>query len=624
MSGIFLFGWLFRSCLSLLITRYLRLICIYCSLVELIVLNIGLQAGILNNAVFAMFVVMALVTTFVTTPLTTAFYPERYWRNKLAMANGELAAGGGAGGGSGPGGKGKESENEKDGMASHGLQDGDARRKGEEHFRRRFVVVLERLESLPSMMAFVKMLQPSHDHEDSPPKAISHTSASTSDLGYKSTGDATSTDAVNELSKAAVVSPRTPAASSFLSKISVDAFRLLALSDRTSALLRASESEVTKRADAILNIFSAFANLAFIPHTTSMTIVPSEEYADTVAAHAAETNADLLVVPWVAGTNLDPEADGPHGTPFESIFGQQSVERSPHYANFVRRVFLESSSDVALFLDRGAYHGSTSATAGDALSNALTGRNLQHIFLPFHGGPDDRAALDFVVQLVANNNHMSATVVRFNRVAPEADLGKIESSEAPSEAAGSTSPLTAGHNQFTVGAGLGAQDTVYGGAAQGTQHRLASDTADNLALARYFPSAMLEESDGEESTARPLLPAAMARIAFETVSTSTPLKTTLLKLASLASASKDAVLVIAGRSRHSAPTHRVELEQYLKEKVVSGQGIHTLGIAASSEVRKTLGDVGSAVVVSGEAGSVLVLQSVIKGQAYLKKKGKHV
>jgi Kef-type K+ transport system membrane component KefB len=43
-------------------------------LVELIVLNVGLQAGILSQRVFTMFVVMALVTTFLTTPITTFLY----------------------------------------------------------------------------------------------------------------------------------------------------------------------------------------------------------------------------------------------------------------------------------------------------------------------------------------------------------------------------------------------------------------------------------------------------------------------------------------------------------------------------------------------------------------------
>lgn len=565
-----------------------------------------------------MFVVMALVTTFITTPLTTAFYPESYWRNKLSRTlSGDLSAPGASGAGQGKGGKGKDGELDDEDKISHGAHDGEARSKSEEYFRRRFVVVLERLESLPSMMAFVKMLQPPSTSAKAALPATS-ASSSSSDDGDKSTG--AETRVINELGREPQANSTSAPTSSFLSKISVDAYRLLALSDRTSALLRASESEVTKRADAILSIFSAFANLAFIPHTTSMSIVPTEEYADTVATHASETNADLLVVPWVAGTSLDPSHDGPMtGNPLESLFGQQSVERSPQYANFVRKLFLESSSDVGLFLDRGVYHGQSQSSV-----DALCAPNLQHIFLPFHGGPDDRAALDFVVQLVTNNQHMSATVLRFQAVAPEADLGKTDSTEAPSEAAGSTSPLTPTHNQFTIGAGMGGQDTVYGNAAQGTQHRLASDTADNLALARYFPSAMLEESETEEGRSTLLLPEVAARTRFETISTSTPLKSTLQKLASLTSNNKDSVLVVAGRSRHSAPTHRVELEQYLKEKVTGGHGIQSLGIAASSEVRKTLGDVGSAVVVSGEAGSVLILQTAVKGKAYMRRKGKNI
>ncbi|KAJ8087154.1 K(+)/H(+) antiporter [Marasmius tenuissimus] len=46
-------------------------------LVELIVLNIGFQAGILDGRTFSMFVVHAIVLTFITTPLTLWFYPER-------------------------------------------------------------------------------------------------------------------------------------------------------------------------------------------------------------------------------------------------------------------------------------------------------------------------------------------------------------------------------------------------------------------------------------------------------------------------------------------------------------------------------------------------------------------
>jgi K+:H+ antiporter len=46
-------------------------------LMELVVLNIGLDIGVISPAVFAMMVIMALVTTFMTTPLLEWIYPVR-------------------------------------------------------------------------------------------------------------------------------------------------------------------------------------------------------------------------------------------------------------------------------------------------------------------------------------------------------------------------------------------------------------------------------------------------------------------------------------------------------------------------------------------------------------------
>lgn len=47
-------------------------------IVEIVVLTVGLNAGIISKKVFGMFVLMALVSTFVTTPLTQLVYPDSY------------------------------------------------------------------------------------------------------------------------------------------------------------------------------------------------------------------------------------------------------------------------------------------------------------------------------------------------------------------------------------------------------------------------------------------------------------------------------------------------------------------------------------------------------------------
>ena len=45
-------------------------------LMELVVLNIGLDLGVITPALFAMLVLMAIVTTIATTPALRRLYPD--------------------------------------------------------------------------------------------------------------------------------------------------------------------------------------------------------------------------------------------------------------------------------------------------------------------------------------------------------------------------------------------------------------------------------------------------------------------------------------------------------------------------------------------------------------------
>jgi Kef-type K+ transport system membrane component KefB len=51
-------------------------------LMELVILNIGLDIGVISPALFSMMVLMALVTTFMTTPLLEAVYPMHLIREE--------------------------------------------------------------------------------------------------------------------------------------------------------------------------------------------------------------------------------------------------------------------------------------------------------------------------------------------------------------------------------------------------------------------------------------------------------------------------------------------------------------------------------------------------------------
>lgn len=56
-------------------------------LVELVILNIGLDLGVLSPALFSVMVLMALVTTLMTSPLLSWIYPERLMRTQSSTSN---------------------------------------------------------------------------------------------------------------------------------------------------------------------------------------------------------------------------------------------------------------------------------------------------------------------------------------------------------------------------------------------------------------------------------------------------------------------------------------------------------------------------------------------------------
>ncbi|KAI7883661.1 hypothetical protein K492DRAFT_214920 [Lichtheimia hyalospora FSU 10163] len=105
-------------------------------LVELIVLNIGHNAGVLNDQVFVIMVVMALVTTFMTTPFVMWLYPEWYQKQQA-----ELRREAGQGAGGTPSGK----------VSTIGAVSSVITP------RYKLVTMLNDLESVPSMMSVIRL-----------------------------------------------------------------------------------------------------------------------------------------------------------------------------------------------------------------------------------------------------------------------------------------------------------------------------------------------------------------------------------------------------------------------------------------------------------------------------------
>jgi len=254
--------------------------------------------------------------------------------------------------------------------------------------------------------------------------------------------------------------------------------------------------------------------------------------------------------------------------PFDGVFHKTTTQdqtSSVVYSDFIRRVFQRAPTDVALFVDRG-------------MSLALTsGAAEQQLFLPFIGGPDDRLALAFLVQLCSNPT-VHATVVRVRKI----DSG-VEATDAAARTTGH------GTTQLT----MAAADTVYGQAS--AQTRLVSDTADNLLWDRFAAA-----STSHNATVRD----ALSRITFRTQEAREPLHK-IVELVDIQSAKLSGgqnIMVMVGRSRRMAvESHKAELQKLIASH----------GASIGSAVPKTVGDVGAALVASGSSASLLVLQAAV-------------
>ncbi len=328
-------------------------------LVELIVLNVGLQAGVLDTRVFSMFVIHAIILTFITTPLTLMFYPSKYRIHTNNTARDAPKPGG-------------------DSEAA------PRRSTTEEGLKTRFAVVLDKIEQLPAAMTLAQLLHPSTSTE-----TLVQAEVASDDEKHSSP------HSLGSVPKVSLAS----------SRISIDALRLIELTTRTSAVLKSTESASLLQTDSIISIFRTFGQLNKLVISAALSVIPYDEFSTAISTHVSEAETEMVILPWSRGTGATSTVDEDTGkigsarNPFDGIFNKSNTQpqdqtSSVVYAEFIRRVFLSCPSDVALFVDRGSY------------LNAVN----QQLVLPFFGGPDDRLALTFLVQLCINPD-VKATVV---------------------------------------------------------------------------------------------------------------------------------------------------------------------------------------------------------------------
>ncbi|KAG8952977.1 K(+)/H(+) antiporter [Tulasnella sp. 424] len=549
-------------------------------LIELIVLNVGLQAGILDTRVFSMFVLEAVVLTFACTPVAVWLYPP-HLRTRAAATGANFA-------------------NLSGGQGEKGALRLSSERK------ERFLVVLDRMGHMPSAMAITQLLRPAKELP-APTKTPS--------IGHSTHPPSPRRS-------------REPATDN--KKTTVTALRLVELTDRTSDLMRSSVPEELMVRDPLLNVFHMFAGLNDMEVDNRLAVATYDTYHERVGFVAEESSSQLILLSWasplrglVGGqhggvpltihpTTISGESHGapPQAThtsnPLAGLFAGPSspgaTGGAPHsttltrhekltsvaHSHFIRRLYASAPADVGLFVDNQAVQ-----QQGHILGSKA------HLLIPFFGGPDDRLALEFVVQL-CERPEVTATIIRVTKEALMSDSeGENRAKlELPEQAHLSG---TAGEHGLPITDTLHSiprmADTIYPNVT--TQTRLASDTADNICWFKYAPQ---EDPDAIAPQHTPQVQDALTRVTFTSLSSPKPLHS-LVDKASEVAAERRLIVVVGRGKRLAAESHHDEMKILLDEE--EGRKHGGLG----NEMRNTLGDVATAFMVSRVSAGLLVMQA---------------
>ncbi|KAM0211876.1 hypothetical protein ACHAQI_005029 [Fusarium lateritium] len=348
-------------------------------LVELIVLNIGLQAGILSSRTFTMFVVMAVVTTVTTSPLTRWLYPLWYRQKVDKWRRGEIDW------------DGNPLQTEAQ-TSEHKME--EVLDKSQTH---RLILHL-RLDALPGLFNLVSLLGGSRKQ---PNPALTDAN----DAAH----DSVTTDEKTQQI------PNRP--------LEVRGVRLMELTDRTSSVMQSAELDEFSSRDAVFSAFQTFSRLNGVAVAGQVSIIPTSAYAETIVKYAEEAKSDFMLIPWSTYGGIAEESSTAAltetGNPHDRFFSRT-------YIDYVQSAVQRSTCTTGIFINQNR---NDEVDRKSTLTRSRTGLSIhsahdgpivqrpvdqrQSIFIPFIGGKDDRAALLFALQL-AHNPHVSIHVVHLH------------------------------------------------------------------------------------------------------------------------------------------------------------------------------------------------------------------
>jgi hypothetical protein len=377
---------------------------------QLIMQNIGLQAKILSVRTFTIFVVMALVTTFATTPLTSLLYPKWYQDKLTAWKRGDIDWDGNP----------LKGDGESDGVLSF-----DQKTNGTV---RRLLVYL-RFDNLPGLFTFISLL--GAGNLESPPAKIHH---------------------LKPMAQSSEFEPKEPSSNQAIIKkrpLEVHGVRLVELTARESSVMKVTEVDEWTVRDPVVNAFRTFGQLNNVAVSGGVVVVPEHSYADTLVGKAADMSSDLVLIPWSETGSMSE-----HHTLLPSVSADKFAQGT--HSSFVSGVLRNNiSTNIGIFVNRGFGGVNPEASISRALTRTVSGLSIRslrdtattpianrshHIFFPYFGGLDDRFALHFVLQLAQNEN-VTATIFHTDIPTPDPETAVIASSSELHDSTTSASPI---------------------------------------------------------------------------------------------------------------------------------------------------------------------------------------
>lgn len=327
-----------------------------------------------------MFVVMALVTTFATTPLTVALYPKWYQVKVERWRRGEI--------------------DWKTGnpIPSDARTDSIALAK-EQHraLPVRKLLVYLRLDGLSSICTLAALLSPNR-----PPLPKQHPDTLASpDPAAEETATATTKTEEDEDQEDQDPKPT----------LQVHGVRLLELTDRDSSVMTVSELDQLHYPvwDPVVNTFRAFGQWHDLSIVAGVSVVPEHSYADTVVSMARDDSTDLLLLPWSETGSMSEH----HPLDLNSVLDDPNATRfvaSAPYTAFAESVLRNVRCNVGLLVERtptrrnngrglrgkpslgglSIHSGNLNMGIGSSGDRGVavvpTTRKAHHILLPYFGG----------------------------------------------------------------------------------------------------------------------------------------------------------------------------------------------------------------------------------------------